>query len=623
MTVLSAALGGLLMLGLATSLVAAERPVAPATVHGLIIRLHEAPTQQLAPQRAAALAADIARRQRLSQRWQAVVQATGLQGLGDWRLEPVGAASQLLVPPTPLTQAQAAHWKAQLAARPEVAWVEEEVREPLQQAVVPNDPWFAGAQGQWWLQTVSGSNSVPLADRRRGVPGVQMAWGLSTGRSQDVVAVLDTGITAHPDLAAQRLLPGYDFVSDWDTRLGRGFANDGDGRDADPSDPGDWVGTDDKAQDPARYSSCALTASTWHGTGVVGVVAAATQNGQGVAALTWQGRVLPVRVAGKCGASVRDIIDGMRWAAGLPVCQRWQQAQDPGSGCGAWVPANPSPARVVNISFGGPSACHAEYQAAVNELWQRGVVVVAAAGNQHGDPARPANCDKVMGVTALNRDGFKASYANFGASVRLATVGGDDSAGTWGRLLADGGLLTLHNEGAQAPAAGSYGRLVGTSFAAPMVSGTLALMLAVHPELTAQELVEGVQLSARPHVNSRLMKACSAANPGRCLCSSQTCGAGMLDTEQALRYARAKANSLAYQVPQWSWVELDTPELQQAVALGPDREPSAGAGPPPGGATPVSGGGGALAWPALAAGLLALLFASAPTQRCVRRRRRA
>lgn len=620
--ILLTALRGILMAGLAASVVAAERPAAPA-VQGLIIRLHEAPTQQVAPQRARAQAADLARRQRLSQRWQAVVQGAGLQGLGDWRLEPVGAASQLLLPPTPLTQAQAAHWKAVLAARPEVAWVEEDVREPLQQAVVPNDPWFAGASGQWWLQTVAGSNSVPLAERRRGVPGVQTAWALSTGRSQDVVAVLDTGITAHPDLAAQRLLPGYDFVSDWDARLGRGFANDGDGRDADPSDPGDWVSADDQAQDPARYSSCALTASTWHGTGVTGVVAAATQNGQGVAALTWQGKVLPVRVAGKCGASVRDIIDGMRWAAGLAVCQRWQQPQDPGSGCATWAPPNPTPARVVNISFGGPSACHAEYQAAVDELWQRGVVVVAAAGNGHGEPARPANCDKVLGVTSLNRDGFKASYANFGAAVRLATVGGDDATGTWGRLLADGGLLTLYNEGTQNPAAGSYGRLVGTSFAAPMVSGTLALMLAVHPGLTAQELVDGVQLSARPHVGSRLMKACSTANPGRCLCTRQTCGAGMLDTEQALRYARAKTNGAAYQAPQWSWVELDTPELVQAVALGPDREPAAGTAPEIGGPAPPSAGGGAVAWPALAAGLLALFLAGAPAQRRIGRRRRA
>jgi serine protease len=162
---------------------------------------------------------------------------------------------------------------------------------------------------------------------------------------------------------------------------------------------------------------------------------------------------------------------------------------------------------------------------------------------------------------------------------------------------------------------------VGTSFAAPMVSGTLALMLAVHPALTAQELVEGVQFSARPHVGSRLMKACSAANPGRCLCTSQSCGAGMLDTEQALRYARAKANGLAYQAPQWSWVELDTPELVQAVALGPDREPSAGAAPNPGATVPVSGGGGAVSWPALALGGLALLFAGAPAQWRVRRRR--
>ncbi|MFD2453426.1 hypothetical protein [Ideonella paludis] len=98
MTLLSAAVRGLVTAALAASVVAAERPAAPV-VHGLIVRLHEAPTLQRAPQRASALEADRAQRQRHSLRWQAVVQGAGLRGLADWRLEPVGAASQLLVPP--------------------------------------------------------------------------------------------------------------------------------------------------------------------------------------------------------------------------------------------------------------------------------------------------------------------------------------------------------------------------------------------------------------------------------------------------------------------------------------------------------------------------------------------
>lgn len=587
-------------------------------VRGFIVQLRDAPANHR-PQTTtqSAQAAQLRQQGQWRQRWQQLAQGTGLDRDAGWRLQAVGASAQRLAWNHTLTVQEQRLWQARLAARPEVAWVVPDTLEPALQSVTPDDPGFAGETGQWWLQPVSGSDSLPLAARLRGVPGIQTAWSRTTGDAGPVLAVLDTGITAHPDLAASRWLPGFDMVADWDSSAGRGYANDGDGRDADPTDPGDWVSRSDQTLDAGRYGDCSVQSSSWHGTTVAGIIAATSGNGLGVAGANWGVRVLPVRVAGKCGASVSDIVDGMRWAAGLAVCQRWTDSQDPNGSCTQWAPTNPTPARVVNISFGGAAACNAAYQSAVDELWAKGILVVAAGGNDHGDPSRPANCTHVLGVAALNRDGFKANYSNFGAALGLATVGGDDTGGRWGSLLADGGLLSLGNDGGTAAGAGIYNRHVGTSFAAPVVSAVAAQMLTLAPTLTATDLVKGLQASARPHVQSALMAACSSSNPGRCLCTTATCGAGILDADEALRWAQAAAAGLSYQAPSWPQVLIDNAELRQAVALGPDREAAAGTGTTTDG-TASAGGGGGLGLAELAG--LGLLLAAVSRLRAPRRR---
>lgn len=582
-------------------------PAAEPVPQGFIVRLRDAPahSQWREDRQQAASASRVAARVRWTARWQGVLRDAGLASQSGWRLQPVGLASHLLLPPRPLSASEAARWQAALSASPEVAWVQADVREPALQAAwpQPDDPLFTGLSGQWWLQPASGSNANAIEARLRGVPGLQRAWARGTGSAATVIAVLDTGLTAHPDLNGARILPGFDMVSDWDSATGRGYANDGDGRDADPTDPGDWVSAADKAADAGRYGGCSETSSTWHGTVVAGMVAAESGNAYGGAGADWAARILPVRVAGKCGASVRDIVDGMRWAAGLAVCQRYTDTLDPTAGCQQWAPVNPNPARVVNISFGGAQACGAEYQAAVDELWALGVVVVAAAGNDHAAPSRPANCQQAIGVVALNRDGFKANYSNFGAGLSIATVGGDDSGGRWGSLLADSGLLALTNDGAQSRGSAAHARHYGTSFAAPVVSAAVGLMLAADPALSAAEIATGLAQSARPHLGSSVMPVCSSTNPGRCICTSATCGAGILDADQAVAYAQARAAGQVYQAPAWPQEWLDTPELTQAVALGPDRETAASTGST--GSDTSGQGGGA------AGGLLCALLALA------------
>jgi serine protease len=542
--------------------------------HGLIVKLHELPKRSGALAQGGALPAAAAANG--ADRLRKIVAAAGLKAAP---ARAVGRSARLLDFGRPLDAAQAEQIAGRLRQHPEVQWVVPNERE--RRLTTPNDPLFAAnafSTGQWWLRPASGSNANVLVDRLRGVPGLQAGWGQQTGSSAAVVAVLDTGTTPHPDLDAN-LLQGHDFVSAVE------FANDGDGRDADPADPGDWVSQADKDGNPALFGTCDVEHSTWHGTAVAGIIAAVADNGVGVAGINWNGRVLPVRVAGKCGAEVADIIDGMRWAAGLTV---------PGA------PANANPARVVNISFGGSAACNAAYQETIDDLRTLGVVVVAAAGNEHGDVKRPASCAGVIGVAALNRDGFKASYSSFGPSIVVSAVGGDPAdEGLWGTLLGDDGLLTVDNLGLQSPLAATYGRFAGTSFSAPIVAGVISLMLSVNPALTVAQIIDGVRLSARPHVQSRLMGSCSADNPGRCICTSATCGAGILDAPQALAYA---ANPSGYVAPAQAGALIDSADVASAVALGNDLPPNAAPVD-----TAASAGGGSVGPGELYCGVLAVI----------------
>lgn len=573
-----------------TALAANDAPM----VNGLIVQLRDAPSHVALGRERASAAADGAPTQLREQaRWKSVVSAMPSLRIAERRA--VGESAQLMRFERPMTAAQAQAVADQLAQRPEVQWAAPNTRERRLQATnPPTDPLFAGAGGQWWLQPVAGSDGLPLAQRLRGVPGFQTAWtSVTTGSANSVIAVLDNGIVSHPDLAG-KVIAGYDMVSDID------FSNDGDGRDADPSDPGDWVDSTDLAR-PA-YAGCVAETSSWHGTAIAGMLAAVVNNGQGGASMNWPGRVLAVRVAAKCGADVSDIVDGMRWAAGLPVCR----SSDANGNCVDFLPNNPNPARVLNISFGGSGDC-TPYQAAINELRalpNGGAIVVAAAGNEHAAPTRPAKCPGVVGVAALNRDGFKSTYSNFGSTLAVATVGGDDPDGAWGSRVADAGVLAVGNNGTTTPAVSGYFNYFGSSFSTPIVAGAVSLMLAVNPTLSAAQIEQGVRVSARPHVTSTLpgVAACSDANPGRCLCTTGTCGAGILDVPQALAYA---ASPGGYVAPARQAAVINAAELRDAAAGGPDR-PSNTPTPPSAGGNSDGGGGAMSAWWLLALGAAVL-----------------
>ena len=430
---------------------------------------------------------------------------------------------------------------------------------------VPNDPlYFTGppitgnaggpTSGQWYLR--------PPTTELRSAINAESAWNYTIGSPSIVVADIDTGVRFdHPDLmrvaSGGNLLPGYDMIEDVET------ANDGDGRDPDASDPGDWLTQAEITQNGGVFEDCADAPenSSWHGTQTAGIIAALTNNGIGMASVGHTVRVLPVRALGKCGGFDSDIIASIRWAAGMSVFG---------------VPANPNPARVINMSLGSEGPCTQAYINAIADVQSFGVVVVAAAGNTAGHAVTsPANCPGVIAVGGLRHAGTKVGFSGLGPEVAISAPGGncvDTGANDPCRYP----ILTTSNSGVQSPisnAAGgsiytdAFNASVGTSFSSPLVAGTAALILSVQPGLTSNAVRGLLQSTARPFPTSGAedgsgpIPQCTApqfdlggqpVDQLQCYCNTAVCGAGMLDAGAAIAAAVGGASgTLNFQGMWW------------------------------------------------------------------------
>jgi subtilisin family serine protease len=375
------------------------------------------------------------------------------------------------------------------------------------------DHWFYAASDplyvrQWALDTQFNRYTA------RTFPAI--AWPNWRGQGA-VVAVLDSGIVDHVDLQAN-ILPGYDFITDFDS------AYDGNGRDPDAHDPGNQV--------PAGICSNlpdGTPESSWHGTQVAGIIAA-TRYDEGIIGVAYEAKVLPVRVLGRCGVQESDLVDAIKWAAGIHV---------------DGVPDNPTPANVINMSLGGTHWCQAETQRAINAAVARGVTVVTAAGNEASDAAwsSPGNCENVVNVGAVDQNGARAGYSNFGAKVDLVAPGGDL---TWNMDIeaADPGILSTSYLSADCTLAPCYRAGLGTSFAAPHVAGAVALMHSARPRAPAD-------------VERRLKSSTRYDDPtAYCV---RGCGAGLLDAHGAALVSTA---DVYIEVPQaLTIVEGDGPKI--------------------------------------------------------------
>jgi serine protease len=425
----------------------------------------------------------------------------------------------------------------QLRADPSVAFADVDQRRYAH--AMPNDPLFvptATASGQWYMQTPS--SLTPTSDAA--ATDAVSAWNITTGSSGTVIADIDSGIRFdHPDMLRAgfggRLLPGYDFVSeDVDASnsnpLGTFLvANDGDGWDPDPSDPGDWIDSTDLANTKVFPSkNCSAQNSSWHGTRVMGVLGAVTNNDVGIAGMTWNPYLLPVRALGKCGGLDSDIITGIQWAVGMSV---------------NGVPDNPYPADIINLSLGGTGTCPTSYQNLLTTLNGMGVLVVASAGNESGPVDIPANCPGVLAVAGLRNVGTKVGYSSLGPEVGIAAPAGN-CVNLGNPCLRS--IDTTVNEGATVPGANSYtdqtNSNLGTSFSAPIVSGIAALMRAANANLTPPQIIARMKAGATAFpqpVTTPPTPQCVAGSSSsvECACTTSTCGAGMVNALSAVMAA--------------------------------------------------------------------------------------
>ena len=484
-------------------------------------------------------------------------------GLSVARIRQITPSMHVLFLPTTLYGGDVAAVLAKLRADASLTFADvDEIRHAHAVAIPPNDPLYpptANASGQWYMNTPSATPIIldDVATQDLSATDAVSAWRITTGSSGVVIADVDTGVRFdHPDLLRAgfggRLLPGYDFVGqDFNATTGAALgtfliANDGDGWDPDPSDPGDWIDSTDMKN--ALFSGDSAEPSSWHGTRVVGIFGAITNNGIGIAGMTWGSWALPVRALGKGGGYDSDIIAGIEWAAGLAVTNP----------DGSPVPANPYPADIINLSLGGSGSCPTAYQGALAQVTELGILVVASAGNG-GTPGAaapvetPANCSAsvpgVIAVVGLRNVGTKVGYSSFGAEATIAAPAGNCVVSTGGVCLRS--IDTVTNLGTTVPGDSSYtdetNENLGTSFSAPIVSGIAALMRAVNNNLTPAQLVARLKSSATAFPGGATgVPTCPAndATSGECVCpnagssSGNQCGAGMVNALQAVMAAQ-------------------------------------------------------------------------------------
>ena len=423
---------------------------------------------------------------------------------------------------------------ARLRADPDVEYAVPDRRVYLH--ATPSDPRFGG---EWYLQ-----NAQPSAIN------AAAAWDITKGSTSVVIAVVDTGVRYdHEDLKATsaggKLLPGFDFISaDPDSTFFT--ANDGNGRDSDPSDPGDFVTT----AEASAHSNCdGASNSSWHGTRVSGIIGALTDNATGVAGINWDVRILPARVIGKCGGFNSDVVAGIRWAAGLPV---------PG------VTPAPTPAKIINVSLGGTGPCDSASADAVRAASEAGALVVVSAGNEGGPVDSPANCPGAAAIAGLRHIGSKVGFSSLGPEITVGAPGGNCvNTGAGDPCLFS--IDTTTNTGTTTPVAGAAGSTytdqinfnVGTSFSAPIVSGIAGLMLAVNSNLKSPQLIARLKEGAKPYPTTsdtvpappvcHVPTGAADVQSEECICTTAACGAGMANALGSVNAALRPVASIVVQ----------------------------------------------------------------------------
>lgn len=424
-----------------------------------------------------------------------------------------------------LTAEQAEKYMAALSSNPSVASVEPDLlrrstartrtattskvaqvaqaAQASNQVVAPNDTLYPQ---QWNLHGTKGLTAPE-------------AWKTTQGAGV-TVAVIDSGIVKHPDLDAN-VLPGYDFITE------PSIARDGNGRDSDPTDQGNWeeagvCGADSEASE-----------SNWHGTHVAGSIAAIMNNKRGIVGVAPSTKILPVRALGMCGGYDSDIADAMVWAAGGTV---------------EGVPANSNPAKIINLSLGGEGTCPATYSKAIAEVNKRGAILVVAAGNDGQDTSKvaPANCGGSIVVGATDQEGKRSDFSNYGKLVDVSAPGS--------------GIMSTVDLGTTVSTGAGYTEYDGTSMAAPQVAGVIALMKSVDPSLNAERAKQILKQSSKPLT-----------------CDVNACGSGIVNAASALAMVQGKKDPNPAAKP---WPKRAPKHPTRAARVGYVTNPAVNHNPP-------------------------------------------
>ena len=337
---------------------------------------------------------------------------------------------------------------------------------------------------------VSSSNAaVPASDLYfplqwylNGKNGISMptAWKYSKGDGDKVVAVIDTGIRSHQQIDkaltrnADGSIYGYDFVSELAN------AADGDGEDSNPNDEGDSSG-----------------GNSFHGTHVAGIIAA-EHDFLGSAGIAPNVKLLPIRALGKDGGTISDLVKAVNWAAGVKI---------------SGVPQNRYPVSVINLSLGAKEvvSCTGGYASIFDAAIAKGITVIAAAGNEsRASLSFPGNCEGVITVVATQALGDRATYSNYGSGTLLSAPGGEFNIGSTESPDSRGGIISSWVDASNLP---SYRLSEGTSMATPVVSGIVALMYSMQPNITPARVRAILQDSVRPFAptsNCAIIGGCGA-----------------------------------------------------------------------------------------------------------------
>ena len=424
-----------------------------------------------------------------------------------------------------LTAEQAEKYMAALSSNPSVASVEPDLlrRSNARTRTAANSKVAQVAQAaQASNQAVAPNDTLyPQQWNLHGTKGLAASEAWKTTQGAGVtVAVIDSGIVKHPDLDAN-VLPGYDFITE------PSIARDGNGRDSDPTDQGNWeeagvCGADAEASE-----------SNWHGTHVAGSIAAIMNNKRGIVGVAPSTKILPVRALGMCGGYDSDIADAMVWAAGGTV---------------EGVPANSNPAKIINLSLGGEGTCPATYSKAIAEVNKRGAILVVAAGNDGQDTSKvaPANCGGSIVVGATDQNGKRSDFSNYGKIVDVSAPGSS--------IMSTVDLGTTVSTGA------GYTEYDGTSMAAPQVAGVIALMKSVDPSLNAERAKQILKQSSKPLT-----------------CDVNGCGSGIVNAASALAMVQGKKDPNPQAKP---WPKRAPKHPTRAARVGYVTNPAVNHNPP-------------------------------------------